>query len=162
MIHQQFDVERLRAANKDVVRRFIEALNDSWNVEAMRDMVTEDFLFAIPFAPDWFRVRHHGREHALAFLDRVRDLMDAENLHDLRLDTYASDPGEVVAHYRSARAMKSTSFPYRNEYIGRFTGRDGKIVSFMEDLDPIRFVIAIGGTVNPPPGIPRTGAVDGG
>ena len=60
MIQQQFDVERLRAANKDVVRRFIEAINDSWNVEAMRDMVTEDFFFAIPFAPDWFRVRHHG------------------------------------------------------------------------------------------------------
>ena len=44
MIHQQFDVDRLRAANKDVVRRFIEAINDSWNVEAMRAMVTEGFL----------------------------------------------------------------------------------------------------------------------
>lgn len=88
--------------------------------------------------------------------------MDPENLHDLRLDTYASDPGEVVAHYRSATTMKSTSLPYCNEYIGRFTVRDGRIVSFMEYLDPIRFVIAIGGTVNPPPGIPGTGAFDGG
>jgi ketosteroid isomerase-like protein len=58
--------------------------------------------------------------------------------------------------------MKSTSLPYCNEYIGRFTVHDGKIVSFMEYLDPIRFVIAIGGTVNPPPGIPGTGAFDGG
>lgn len=68
MIHQQFDVERLRAANKDVVRRFIEAINDSWNVEAMRDMVTEDFLFAIPFAPDWFRVRTTAESTLLLFL----------------------------------------------------------------------------------------------
>ena len=56
MNHQQPEVERLRAANEDVVRRFIEAINDSWNIQTMRALVTEDFLFAIPFAPDWFRV----------------------------------------------------------------------------------------------------------
>jgi hypothetical protein len=156
------EVDAIRAANGEVVRRFIDAINDSWNVERMRELVTEDFVFTIPFAPDWFRVHHEGREEALAFLDRVRDLMDPENLHDLEIDTYASDPGEVVSHYRSATRMKGTNVPYCNEYIGRFTVRDGKIASFAEYLDPIRFVLAIGGTVSPPSGISTTGARDGG
>ena len=147
-------VDHLRAINSDVVRRFIEAINDSWNIDVMREIVTEDFVFTIRFPPDWFRVRYEGREEALAFLDHVRELMDPENLHDLRIDTYASDPGEVVAHYRSATRMKSTNLPYCNEYIGRFTIRDAKIACFVEYLDPIRYVIAIGGTVNPPARVP--------
>ena len=113
--HDQEAGERLRAANRDVVRRFIEAINDSWNIGAMHGIVTEDFLFTIPFAPDWFRVHRQGREQALAFLDGVRDLMDPENLHDLRIDTLASDPGAVVAHYRSATRMKATNLPVLNQ-----------------------------------------------
>jgi uncharacterized protein len=93
----QSSVEHVRTSNSDVVRRFIEAINDSWNIDVMREIVTEDFVFTIPFAPDWFRVRCEGRDEALAFLDHVRELMDPENLHDLRIDSYASDPGQVVA-----------------------------------------------------------------
>jgi ketosteroid isomerase-like protein len=62
----------------------------------------------------------------------------------------SSDPREVIAEYRSATRMKATGLPYRNEYIGRFKVRDGRITSFAEYLDPTRFVIAIGGTVDPP------------
>ena len=64
--------EQVRLANVALVRRFLEAINDSWNVDAMRDLVSDDFLFMIPFAPDWFRVRREGKENALAFLDSVR------------------------------------------------------------------------------------------
>lgn len=46
--------------------------------------------------------------------------------------------------------MRATGLPYCNEYIARFRIRDGKITSFAEYLDPTRFVVAIGGTVNPP------------
>jgi hypothetical protein len=49
--------------------------------------------------------------------------------------------------------MRHTGLAYRNEYIARFTVRDGKISRFAEYLDPIRYVIAIGGKVDPPPGI---------
>ena len=143
-----------RQANLEVVRRFIGAINDSWNVEALRDLVSEGFLFVIPFAPTWFRVRYEGRELALAFLDSVRELMEPENLHDLRLDTLAADPGEVVAQYKSDTRMKSTDLPYRNDYIARFTVREGRITYFAEYLDPTRFVTAVGGRVDPPPGWP--------
>lgn len=74
-------IDRLRHANSELVRRFIQAINDSWNISVMRDLVAEDFCFVIPFAPAWYRVRYEGREQALAFLDSVRHLMDPENLH---------------------------------------------------------------------------------
>jgi uncharacterized protein len=56
----------------------------------------------------------------------------------------------VIAEYKSATRMKATGLSYHNEHIGRFRVRDGKITSFAEYLDPTRFVIAIGGTVDPP------------
>lgn len=143
-------IDHLRQANCQLVRRFIDAINDSWNIDVMRELVADDFLFVIPFAPAWFRVRYEGREQALAFLDSVRNLMDPENLHDVRIDTYAADPCEVIAEYKSATHMKATGLPYCNEYIARFRIGDGKITSFAEYLDPTRFVIAIGGAVNPP------------
>jgi len=146
----QQTIDHLRHTNAPLVRRFIEAINDSWNVGAMRERVTEDLVFVIPFAPTWFRVRYEGRDQVLAILDSVRDLMDPENLYDAMIDTYADDPFEVIAEYKSATRMKATGLPYCNEYIGRFRIRDGKISSFAEYLDPTRFVIAIGGTVNPP------------
>ena len=46
--------EHVRLANVTLVRRFIEAINDSWNVNVMRELVSADFLFMVPFAPDWF------------------------------------------------------------------------------------------------------------
>jgi ketosteroid isomerase-like protein len=76
--------EHVRVANVTLVRRFIEAINDSWNVDVMRELVSDDFLFMIPFAPEWFQVRYEGKENALGFLNSVRDLMDPENLHDVR------------------------------------------------------------------------------
>jgi ketosteroid isomerase-like protein len=46
--------------------------------------------------------------------------------------------------------MRATGRPYHNEYIGRFSVREGKITNFAGYLDPARCVIAIGGTVDPP------------
>ena len=140
----------LREANTEIVRRFIDAINDSWNLAKLRELISDDFLFVIPFAPEWFQVRYEGKENALAFLDTVRELMEPENLHDLRIDTYAADPNELVAEYKSDTRMKRTGLPYANDYIGRFTVRDGKLTYFAEYLDPIRFVIASGGNVEPP------------
>ena len=43
--------EQVRLANVALVTRFIEAINDSWNVDAMRELISDDFFFPIPFAP---------------------------------------------------------------------------------------------------------------
>jgi ketosteroid isomerase-like protein len=155
--HRQLD-DDVRQQNMALVRQFIDAINDSWNLAALKALISDDFLFVIPFAPEWFPIRYEGREKALAFLDTVRELMEPENLHDVRLDTFASDPAEVVAQYKSDTRMKRTNLPYRNDYLGRFTVRDGQITYFAEYLDPTRFVIALGGTVAPPVGWSRQDA----
>ena len=36
--------EHVRVANVTLVRRFIEAINDSWNVDVMRELASDDFL----------------------------------------------------------------------------------------------------------------------
>jgi ketosteroid isomerase-like protein len=142
----------LRQSNVALVDRFIAAINADWDIAAIADLVSDDFQFVIPFAPVWFPVRYDGKAAALEFLDSVREIMEPENLHDLSIDTLAGDPNEVVAAYQSDTRMKATGLPYRNSYVGRFTIRDGKISRFAEHLDPIRYVIAIGGRVDPPPG----------
>ena len=152
------DQVRLRQSNQALVRRFIEAINADWDIDAIADLISDDFLFTIPFAPDWFRVRHEGKSAALSFLDSVRHIMEPENLHGLSVDTLSGDPNEVIAEYRSDTRMRGTGLPYRNIYVGRFTIREGRISRFAEHLDPIRYVVAIGGTVEPPPGFSPAGA----
>lgn len=44
-------VDQLRVANIGLVKRFIQAINDSWNIDEMRELVSDDFVFVIPFAP---------------------------------------------------------------------------------------------------------------
>jgi ketosteroid isomerase-like protein len=73
-------IDGVRRENARLVRRFIDAINDAWNIDAMRALVSEEFRFVIPFAPTWFQVRHEGRDAALAFLDGVRHPMEPENL----------------------------------------------------------------------------------
>ena len=54
-------VDQLRVANIGLVKRFIQAINDSWNIDEMRELVSDDFVFVIPFAPTWFKVRFGTR-----------------------------------------------------------------------------------------------------
>ena len=144
------DHEQVRQANVALVRRFVDAINDSWNIEVIRELVADDFFFIIPSRRIGSGSVRKAKRNALRFLDSVRDLMDPENLHDVRIDTCAGDSSDVIAEYKSATRMKATNLAYRNEYIGRFRIRDGKITAFAEYLDPTRFVIAVGGAVVPP------------
>jgi ketosteroid isomerase-like protein len=136
----------LREANMAVVRRYIDAIN-AWDFDTKRALLAEDAVFEMPFAPQGFQRRFVGRENIIAFVQTIPAIIDAENLHDVRLETYNSDPGEIVAEYRSDMVIKPHGAEYRNEYVSRFTVRDGRIARFAEYYDPIRLVIALGGTV---------------
>ena len=103
-------------------------------------------MFEMPYAPEGFERRFTGRDEIIAFVETIPAIIDAENLHDVRLETYHSDPGEVVAEYRSDMVIKTTGAAYRNEYVSRFTVRDGRVTRFAEYYDPIRLVIALGGS----------------
>lgn len=137
---------QLREHNMAIVRRYIDAIN-AWDFDAKREMLAEDAVFEMPYAPEGFERRITGRDNIIAFVETVPAIIDAENLHDVRLDTYFADPGEIVAEYRSDMVIKPTGAVYRNEYVSRFTVRDGRITRFAEHYDPIRLVVALGGSV---------------
>lgn len=139
----------LRKANMAVVRRYIDAIN-AWDFDTKRALLAEDAVFEMPFAPEGFQRRFVGRDDIIAFVQTIPAIIDAENLHDVRLETYNSDPGEIIAEYRSDMVIKPHGAEYRNEYVSRFTVRDGRIARFAEYFDPIRLVIALGGTVVAP------------
>src|SRR6476646_132572 len=127
----------LRASNLAVVRRYIDAIN-AWDFDTKRALLAEDAVFEMPYAPEGFERRIVGRDNIIAFVETIPAIIDAENLHDVQLETYNSDPGEIVAEYR-------------NDYVSRFTVRDGQITRFAEYYDPIRLVVALGGSVQGAP-----------
>ncbi len=137
---------QLRQRNLAIVTRYIDAIN-RWDFDVKRELLAEDAVFEMPYAPEGFDRSITGRDNIIAFVKTVPSIIDAENLHDVRLETYHSDPGEIVAEYRSDMVIKPTKAPYRNEYVSRFTVRDGRITRFAEYYDPIRLVVALGGTV---------------
>jgi uncharacterized protein len=141
--------DELRQSNLKVVRDYVDAIN-AWDFDALRALADENIVFELPYAPDGFPGRIEGRDNVLDFQRAVTDLVDAENLSELRLETYHSDPGQIVAEYRSDMVLKPMNTPYRNRYVGRFTVRNGKITYFAEFFDPIRLVVAMGGRVETP------------
>jgi uncharacterized protein len=138
---------QLREQNVAVVRRYIDAIN-RWDFDTKRELLADDAIFEMPYAPEGFERRITGRDNIIAFVETVPAIIDAENLHDVRLATFHADPGEIVAEYRSDMVIKPTNAPYRNEYVSRFTVRDGRITRFAEYYDPIRLVVALGGSVH--------------
>jgi uncharacterized protein len=141
------DDAQLRERNLTIVSRYIDAIN-RWDFETQRELLADDAVFEMPYAPDGFDRKFVGRDNIIAFVETIPSIIDAENLDGVRLETYHSDPGEIVAEYRSDMVIKPTNAVYRNEYVGRFTVRDGRIARFAEYYDPIRLVIALGGSVH--------------
>ena len=141
---------QLRERNMAIVRQYIDAIN-RWDFDTQRELLAEDAVFEMPYAPEGFERRFAGRDEIIAFVETIPAIIDAENLHDVRLETYHSDPGEVVAEYRSDMVIKPTGAAYRNEYVSRFTVRDGRVTRFAEYYDPIRLVVALGGSVHSAP-----------
>ncbi len=142
---QDTNDRQLRADNIAVVRRYIDAIN-VWDFAVKDELLADDAVFEMPFAPPGFDTRIEGKKTIMEFLVQVPNVIEAENLHDVRLDTLGSDPAEVIADYRSDMKMV-IPVDYENEYIGRFTVRDGRITRFAEYYDPIKLVVALGGSV---------------
>ena len=138
--------EELRRQSIAVVQAHIAAIN-SWDIAAMEALLAEDTVMEMPFAPDGFDRRIEGREKVLAWVRVVASIIASENLHELVLDTLQSDPGQVVGTYRSDMQINGNT--YRNQYIARWTVREGKLSYFGEYFDPVRLIVATGGRVEP-------------
>lgn len=137
----------VRDRNLELVRAYTDALN-SWDIEKMGQLSTDDVVFELPFRPPTFERETVGKAAYMEVLAQARDHMidGSENLHDLVLDTLAGDPNTVIATYKSAMKLRS-GVDYNNEYISRFTVRDGKIARFTEYYDSIILFRALGGVL---------------
>lgn len=145
------DSAALRVSNMDIARRYLEAIN-AWDFAAMRAMLASDVVFEMPFAPAGFERRIDGLEKVMAFLVQVPGVVvdGSENLHDIVIDTLSTNPNEIVAEYKSNMKLIPTGLGYTNEYVTRFSIRDGKITRFAEYYDAGRLVLALGGKIDLP------------
>jgi ketosteroid isomerase-like protein len=142
--------DQLRRQTEDIVRRYIEAIN-ARDFNARRTLLDPDVVFEAPFAPPGFANRIEGADNYLAFAEQAMDVVGSENLHDLRVETFRSDAGEAIGFFKSDMTIQATGASYKNDYVGRFTVRSGKITRFAQYYNPIRLIVALGGSVNPAP-----------
>jgi uncharacterized protein len=140
------DESALRERNMEIAREYLDAIN-AWDFDKKRELLDDDAVFEMGFAPEPFARTLRGKENILAFVETIPALIDCENLHDIWTDTLASDPAEVICTYKSDMEIKPKRTPYRNQYITRWTIRDEKITYFGEFYDPIPLVVALGGSV---------------
>jgi ketosteroid isomerase-like protein len=93
-----------------------------------------------------------GGESWIPFVQDWSTQVDgSENLHDIDVDAFTRDPGNLVAFFKSDMKLKATGESYRNEYVGHFRVRDGKVTQFYEYLDSIPLLLAAGGSIVAPP-----------
>lgn len=139
--------DTLREDNIRLVRRYLDALNH-WDLDTMRDLSTEDVVFEVPFRMDDFERYTRGRDNYIALLRQASEVMidGSENLHDIMVDTLGSNPDELFAEYKSAMKLRSGA-DYANEYLARFTVREGRVARFAEYLNPVVLFKAMGGKI---------------
>jgi ketosteroid isomerase-like protein len=140
--------DELRKKNMAIVQEYIDAIN-AWDFDKTRELLADDALLEMPYAPPGFDRQIRGKENILAFVETVPSIIDSENLHDVEMHTLYDDPGEIVCTFKSAMEIKPRMTPYENDYISRWTVRDAKVTHFAEYYDPIPLVEALGGSVKP-------------
>jgi uncharacterized protein len=139
--------------NITLVREFLAAL-DEWDFDGMRERLhPDDFVYRIPYSPDWIPSELAGRDPYLDFAREWSGSIDGtENLHDIELDTLAGDPDTVIARYKNEFTISASGYLYKNDLIVIFKIVDGLIATFDERLDALPLVIASGGRIEAPGG----------
>ena len=142
-----------RRANVATAREYLEAIN-RWDFAVMRRLLHAQIVYDLPYAPLGFARRTEGLESVMAFLETIPAAVvdGSENLHDFRIEAFASDPNELLAEYKSDMRLLPAGRRYQNSYMTRFSMKEGKICRFQEYFDPICLVTALGGEVRGPAG----------
>jgi uncharacterized protein len=138
-----------------VIEQYFDIMN-RLDIGALGDLLTEDVVVRLPFAPAPVPQRTEGRDAVLALYGGFPSLVSPLGFHDrtvLPVGQPLATPGEYVAEYRSDCTMLSTGQPYRNSYISLFTVRDGQLAAIAEFFDPLVFLTAQAFTITPPPAV---------
>jgi ketosteroid isomerase-like protein len=142
------ETKELAEQNIALVHKFIDATN-AWDFSALRELFDPEVTIELPWTVDPFPKAVRGIENVMKFMESVPDFALAENLYDFDIHVFADDPNELFMEFKSDMTLKSGR-EYKNDYLGRVTVKDGKILVFREWPDPLRLLASLGGTINPP------------
>ena len=142
------DDQRLRQQNIALFQRWFVAAN-SFDFAALADIYHPGITTHLPWAIDPFPKVVHGLKNVMAFSRSVPQFAISLNHHGEEIHTFADDPNELYATYRSDMKLVSGR-EYKNEYHARATVKDGKIIRKVEWPNPIALLVAMSGSVNLP------------
>jgi ketosteroid isomerase-like protein len=136
-------------ANVALLQRLLDAFN-THDFDAMRAALHPDIVFEFPYIIEPFPRTVNGLEAVMTFMVQVSDFFESENLSNISIHAFADDPYELTAEFESDMQLKNQR-EYRNEYVVRAAVQDNKIIMFREYVDPVRLLVAMGGSINLPP-----------
>jgi ketosteroid isomerase-like protein len=105
------------------------------DVGALRDLVADDVVMELPFAPGKMPKRYDGKEAVVEFQLFARDAftsfaMQIEAIHE------TADPRVVIAEHSSSGVVVENGREYRNRYVTVFTFDDqGRVTKWREYYD---------------------------
>jgi ketosteroid isomerase-like protein len=123
-----------RAANEALFRTVVERISNG-DYEQLRDCMTEDLVFELPYGPASMPGRFDGIEPWLQMSLATFGMFRAFSLEITELHP-SLDPDELVAEYRSRADVVHNGNEYRNRYIGVLRFRDGRICAWKEFHNP--------------------------
>jgi hypothetical protein len=110
-----------------------------------------DFVYRIPYSPDWIPSELEGRDTYLKFAEEWSGAIDGtENLRHIEIDTLSNSPDTVIATYSNEMLIRESNYLYKNDLICIFRIRDDLIVEFDERLNALPLTVAAGGTISAP------------
>lgn len=116
----------------------------------------DDIIVEAPFTPEILPLvprKMEGKTAVTGLYNALPTLVAPLNFSDITIEPLQK-PGEYVCTYRGNSRFLTSGRTYANRYISRISLRDGKIVRFDEHYDGVHLLIALGGTVEPPPQAP--------
>jgi uncharacterized protein len=123
-----------RAANRALFTKVVTTIS-AGSYEQLRDYMTDDLVFDLPYGPDFMPNPIEGLEPWLKM-----SLMTFKMFRSFELELTevheCLDPDELVAEYRSDAVVARNGNAYRNRYIGVVRFRDGKISAWREFHNP--------------------------
>src|SRR5258706_15577839 len=137
------------AKQKLALMRYHFDVINAWDFAAAREMFHPDITIELSWTIEPFPKIISGIENVMAFMESVPQFAEAENLHDISIHAFADDPNELYAEFKSDMKLVSGR-EYKNDYLARATVKDGKLIRFIEWPDPIRLLVAMGGSINLP------------
>ncbi|MEM7049598.1 MAG: nuclear transport factor 2 family protein [Acidobacteriota bacterium] len=133
----------LRQQTEQAVRGFLTALEDK-DMERFAELWSDDAVQDMPFSPDGFPKRVHGREGLIAHYAAWPENSGEADFTSQLVFYPMVDPEKVFAEFRGRVEIVPTGRLYEQTYGGLFHVENGKIRLFREYYDPAPFRYAFG------------------